>query len=1567
MEFARDPLAFAHDPTRRWFNTAFDGATRAQAEGWESISRGESSLILAPTGSGKTLAAFLTAIDRLMFRPPPEDGGRLRVLYISPLKALGVDVDRNLRAPLAGIAALAQREGVEHWEPRVGVRSGDTPAKERERQRKNPPDILITTPESLYLLLTSRARENLRSVETVIVDEVHAIAGTKRGAHLWLSLERLEALRPDDAPPLQRIGLSATQRPLERIARALGGSMRDERGRAQPRAVHIVDAGRTRRFDLRVEVPVEDMTRLAAPQDVASGEDTRATAKPDPFADIPSGGASQVPRPLDTQGAPLKIGSPSIWTSIHPRLVELIRAHRSTMIFVNARRLAERLAAAINEVAGEALAAAHHGSLARDQREEIEDRLKRGRLPAIVATSSLELGIDMGAIDLVIQIEAPPSIAAGIQRIGRAGHHVGGLPKGVVFPKYRADLLACAAATSYMQAGLVEPTKLPHNPLDVLAQQIVAMVALEDWSVEELFALVRRAAPFVDLPRASFEGVLDLLSGRYPSDEFAALRPRVTWDRIEGRLSARRGSRRLAISNGGTIPDRGLYGVFLATGEGSGRNGEGQRVGSGSRVGELDEEMVFESHVGDVFVLGASSWRIVEITHDRVLVLPAPGEPGRMPFWHGDNLGRPLEFGRAIGALSRELSHDLSDDGRRSSIERLVGDHGLEPGAAENLLAYLDDQLQAAGALPTDQQVVIERCTDEAGDWRVMLQTPFGARVHAPWATAVVGRLRQERGLEVDVHWNDDGVVFRVPEADQPPAVDLFIPASEEIEELVIAEVASTAMFASRFRENAGRALLLTRRQPGRRTPLWIQRKKASDLLQVASSYRDFPIVLETYRECLQDVFDLPGLTEVLQGLESRSLELRVVDSERPSPFASALLFGYVANFLYDADAPLAERRAQALSLDHAQLRALLGEVELHRLLDPAAIEHCARRAGLLDPRWGVRDEDGLHDRLLGLGDLRAEELAARCAEEVEAATLRGWLEELVRVRRVCRVQIAGEERYIAAEDAGRYRDALGTVTAPGLPSAFLEPVEHALVDLSSRWARTHGPFTAEDLARRWGIGVAPVRDALETLAGRGRILRGRYEAPPPGDEDEDPPEQWCDAELLQSIKRRSLAKLRDEVEAVDETAFGRFTLRWQRVSRPQRGLDGLLDAVEGLQGLPLAVSVLDAEVLPARVVDYHPAMLDELCAAGELVWRGHGSLGRSDGRISLYLAEHAAKLAQPAEPVEGELAARVREFLAQRGASFHREILSACGGFEPELLATLWEMVWAGELSNDTLAPLRSRLRAAGDDRSRSGRGRSRFRSRRASTPGTEGRWYLFERGLTPGDEAPPSPTEVRTAWTWTLLERHGVLTREAIAAEGYPGGFSALYPVLRAMEDAGRVRRGYFVAGLGAAQFALPGADESLRRSGEAEGPEHGADEELVALRLAATDPANPYGAALGWPQHERGEAGPRLQRAVGAHVLLHRGRLVAYLARGERHLWTFFAEDPVLRRHQAEAVADGLRGLARPRTPLFLETIDGLPAASTALASTLAERGWERSGDALRLHATLEDRRRPYAFIR
>ena len=1513
-----NPLDQFHEPVRAWFAQVFAAPTPAQVQGWTPIVEGRSTLLLAPTGSGKTLAAFLAGLDRLLFEAPPPPLQRCRLLYVSPLKALAVDIERNLRAPLAGIAAASERLSIPYHLPTVGIRTGDTPARERAQMLRHPPDVLITTPESLFLLLTSRAREFLRSVETVIIDEIHSLVATKRGAHLFLSLERLEALRTGPGrKPLQRLGLSATTRPLDEVARLLGGgTLRGEQQRWQQRPVAIIDAGVKKQLELTVEVPVDDLSRI--------GE----------MEEPPSGSADAGSRRR------------SIWPSLHPRLLELVRAHTSTMIFANSRRLAERLAGALNELAGEEVALAHHGSVAREKRQEMEDRLKRGELKCIVATSTLELGIDMGAVELVLQIEAPPSVASGLQRLGRARHQVGGVPRGVIFPKHRGDLLASAAAATGMTEGAVEATAYPRNPLDVLAQQIVAITCEEPIGVERLFSLVRCAAPFAELPRSSFEGVLEMLSGRYPSDEFAELRARITWDRVKGELKARDGAARIAVANAGTIPDRGLYGVFLASGD--------EVRGGSTRVGELDEEMVFETRAGDVFVLGASSWRVEEITHDKVLVSPAPGQPGKMPFWHGDRPGRPIEFGERIGKLSRELVTDSSSKATR----RLQKEHGLDEKAARNLLAYLHEQAEATGAVPSDRTIVVERTYDDVGDIRVCVLTPFGARVHAPWATAVQAQLREGRGIEADILWGDDGMVFRVPDAGAPPAVELFFPAANEVEDLVTQVVGQGSLFAARFRENAGRALLLPRRHPGRRSPLWAQRKKSAELLAVAQRYGSFPLLLETYREVLRDVFDLPGLVALLGRVEARTLKIVSVDSRTPSPFASSLLFSYVASFIYDGDAPLAERRAQALSVDQAQLRELLGEAELRELLDADAIEEFERRAQRLDAEHKPRTVDGVHDLLLLLGDLSEPELQVRLAEGAQIGPLAA---RLVDERRAVRVQLAGQLRLVATEDIARFRDAVGLVPPPGLPSALLEPVRDPLADLVSRYARTHGPFRAEELAERLGLGVGPVRTALGALAAQDRVLEGEFL--PRRLQRGIAGREWVDAEVLRTLKRRSLSRLRQQIEPVEPAALGRFAVEWHGVDHPRRGADALLTAIEQLQGAPLLASSLFT-VLGARVQPLQEADLDLLCSAGEVVWRGLGPLGGRDGRLALYLTDHLPLLGPAATPAPGELQAKLRGVLHKQGASFFAELVTAASAFPADVLAALWDLVWAGEVTNDTLAPLRSWLGGAEGGSAKEKRAllaARGFRSRRSGLPGSEGRWALLPPLGDAAGKAGPGPTKRAAALAAALLARHGVLTREAVMAEEVPGGFTAVYGVLKAMEEAGRVRRGLFVAGLGATQFAQPGAEERLRALREP------SEESGPALVLAATDPANPYGAGLPWPA--RPASGPsepaslaaRPQRGAGAQVVLHDGALLAVLARGEQGLTTWLPEGDPARGKALSALVRALANLVDSgrRKALLLARIDGVEAERSPLRDAFVAAGFSSGIKGLLKRAPLEGR--------
>ena len=1538
-----DPLDRFSRPTREWFAAAFHTPTAAQAGAWDAIGRQQHALVVAPTGSGKTLAAFLWALDSLAWTPPPDEPQkRCRVLYISPIKALAYDVDRNLRAPLAGMRAAAQRLGMPEPDITIGMRTGDTAADERRRLSRTPPDVLITTPESLFLLLTSAARESLRGVTTVVVDEVHAVAGTKRGAHLALSLERLDVLLEK---PAQRIGLSATVRPVAEIAAFLGG--------AAP--VQVVQPPSSKVIEVEVVVPVADLTKI--------GEGL--------------GGASSGPAGLAAGGSAAGAAqSASLWPAVEARILDLVEAHRSTIVFANSRRSAERLCSHLNELAaeragepkgeigqpaaspaqsgaghpGHEIARAHHGSVSREQRLLIEEELKAGRLPAVVATSSLELGVDMGAVDLVIQVEAPPSVASGLQRIGRAGHQVGAVSRGVVFPKFRGDLVPCAVVAERMRSGSIESLRYPRNPLDVLAQQIVAILSEADITVDDLAALIRRAAPFAGLPQSALEATLDMLAGRYPSDDFAELRPRIVWDRITGVLSARPGAQRLAVTSGGTIPDRGMFGVFLV----------GEKP---NRVGELDEEMVYESRVGDVFLLGSSSWRIEDITHDRVLVTPAPGQPGRMPYWHGDSLGRPLELGRAIGAFLREVGSSTAAQARARCTAA-----GLDEWATDNVLLYLGDQREATGHIPDDRTLLVERFRDELGDWRLVLHSPFGAQVNGPWALAVAARARERYGIEVQTMHSDDGIVLRLPEtfsleagSDTPPTAEMVLLGSDEVEAVVTNEVGGSAVFASRFRECAGRALLLPRRSPGKRTPLWQQRQRSAQLLQVASKYGSFPIVLEAMREVLQDVYDVPGLVELLRDVEQRRVRVVEVETQQPSPFARTLLFGYVGAFMYDGDSPLAERRAQALSLDTSLLAELLGRAELRELVDPEALAEVEAEVSLTAEDRHAKDAEGAADVLRRVGDLTSDEALLR-------GVTKDWLEQLEAARRVVRVRIAGEERWLAVEDVGRVRDALGTATPVGVASAFLEPVADPLADLVSRYARTHGPFQPPEVAERFGLGVAVVEGVLARLTGSGRLVTGEFRPSGSGTE-------WCDAEVLRRIRRRSLARSRAEVEPVPAATLGVFLPAWQGVGpTAARGLEALLRAVDQLAGVPIPASALESLVLPARVRDYQPSMLDELCSSGEVLWSGAGSLPGDDGWVVLAPADAADLLLAPPQPVEG--AAPLLEALDGGGALFFRALATRLETTDSELTRLLWDLVWAGHITNDTLAPLRALIaggktahKAPATNRARPGRYARPGATVRISAPATTaGRWSRLPEVVT-------DPTRRAHALADLLLDRYGVVLRGAVAAEQVPGGFGGVYKVLSAFEDSGRCRRGYFVEGLGAAQFASPGAVDRLRvmAKEQAPAPDEGFSDPLWStpvpggwdawasdgrgrakspkatdgtLVLAATDPANPYGAAIPWPERP-GEGRPA--RKAGAIVVLLRGDPVLWVERGGRTLLTW-TDDPT-------ALGAAVAALAQTVTAgrigsLTVTKADGDGVLDSALGAALETAGFVATPQGLRL---------------
>lgn len=1753
-----DALSHFSAPVRDWFRTTFSAPTAAQEGAWESIRNGNNTLIIAPTGSGKTLAAFLWALDALHREHEAGTAGGTRILYISPLKALGADVERNLRAPLTGITRLS---GNNTGEPNisVGVRSGDTPARERRQLISNPPDILITTPESLYLMLTSAARNTLAGVTTVIVDEIHNLAATKRGAHLAVSLERLDALLEK---PAQRIGLSATVENPEAVARFLGG--------IQP--VTIMSRPVAKEWDLRLSVPVPDMAALGgandygqglyAPSEMQGGGGSASTSSPvsaaqpissaasipasapytleDAIGVFPGQEADQAyPTQADGNTAPKNTltipeeslretadserPEPSIWPRVQERIVDHIENNRSTIVFVNSRGLAEKLTAALNDIhlrrvlakqgispedyaAGicdiaevPPLARAHHGSVSKEQRTLIEEALKGGTLRCVVATSSLELGIDMGHVDLVIQVAAPPSVASALQRVGRAGHRVGEISRGFFYPKHRGDLLGATVTLAGMRSGTLEPLAIPTNPLDVLAQQTVAACALGPISVDSWYEALRRSAPYAELPRALFDSVLEMLAGRYPSDEFAELRPRIIWDRTpteeapSGSIEGRPGAQRLAVTSGGTIPDRGLFPVYLVSGD--------EERGP-KRVGELDEEMVYESRAGEVITLGASSWRIEEITHDAVRVSPAPGQPARLPFWHGDRMGRPYALGVQTGAFTRALSSlDATDSAAaRQQLEQL----GLDTWAVDNLLAYLREQRESTGAVPSDTRMIVERHRDELGDWRVVLHSPLGYGVHAPWALAVRARIEERYGVDASVMASDDGLILRLPAMeDVPPGADLFLFDPDELEAIVTERVGDSALFASRFRENAARALLLPRRDPGKRTPLWQQRQRAAQLLDVARKYPDFPVLLETARECLQDVYDVPALVQVHRSLQSRAVSMLEVETNDPSPFARTLLFEYVAEHLYDGDAPAAERRAAALSLDPALLAELLGSSGLRDLLDPAVLVQTQQRLQRTGERYRACGVEGVADLLRQLGPLSARELSLRLqADSLQAAApgiehedsedygeeygahastteARELAEELVRSRRAFSFMGAADMGaadgstepqlyYAVVEDAARLRDGLGIMPAAALPTALLEPVAEPLDDLVSRYARTHIPFTAQQAAEHFSrltpVGVGVLTPVLQRLQQQRRLSSGEF-LPEVLRALGSAGVEWVDAQVLRTIRARSLAALREEIEPVSAQVYGVFLPSWQNVRSlsvrvaqtlpeasaygafmPSRraatvvgervaplgsvaengaehtgqdsasATEDLLTAIDQLAGVRVPASALETLILPARVPGYQPHMLDELMASGRVFFTGAGQLGggsaqKSDGWIRLHLSEsslltlgedYPEQLLRAENPelwealqAPGTLEHAIYEALAHGGLfvpALRERVAQLMSAAAPagqvvtfpdtaEISAALWRLVWAGAVTNDSFAPVRAMLAgmrsahptpAAPARLTRVGRrGAGRIAAARASmgnglaggygadsygssgySAPAAGRGLRSLRGgfhgaaptaaptVAPQDsgrfsrvdtllQEPVEATVAALARADLLLDRYGVLTRGCLQVEDSAGGFSQLYRIYSAAEDRALVRRGYFIEGLGAAQFAAPATVDLLRSTADslsvpaspqsfgasAYTPQRTDTEQVygtfTVTLLAATDPANPYGAALSWPAipsfaHEgEGTVKHRPARKAGACVVLVDGAPVLYVERGAKTLLAF-TTDPILLEAAAPALA-------------------------------------------------------------
>lgn len=1518
-----DALALFSPATRCWFSTAFKAPTPVQQSAWHAIASGQHCLVIAPTGSGKTLAAFLTAIDSLFQtraqQPAPDRDSTTRILYISPVKALAADVQRNLNLPLAGVVAERRQRGEPEITLHVGMRSGDTPGAERAKLLRRPPDILITTPESLFLMLTSKARTTLQGLTTVIVDEVHAVAGSKRGSQLALSLERLDALLPQ---PAQRIGLSATIRPVERVAEFLGG--------CQPTLVVNPAAGRT--LHLSIEVPVTDMT------DIASD-----------------------PNPHSSTGQP----SGSIWPHIETRILQLVMAHRATLVFANSRGLAEKLTARLNEryaaqqqteslrqpaqhydsfsggsqnrsdSAPGVIARSHHGSVSKEQRSEIESALKQGELRCVVATSSLELGIDMGPVDLVIQVGAPLSVASALQRVGRAGHQVGGASTGILFPRTRRDLLDATVTVQAMQAGQLDALSPPRNPLDILAQQTLAAVAMEPLQADAWFERVRRADPFRTLSRRLFDATLDMLAGKFPSDDFTNLRPRLVWDRQSGLLTARPGTQHLAVTSGGTIPDRGMFSVILP---------EGEEQSGSRRVGELDEEMVYESRVNDIITLGATSWRIQQITHDQVVVVPAPGRSARLPFWRGEGVGRAADSGASLAVFLRQLDNATPEDAQQH-----LHSLGLNDNAISNLLSLLAEQRAATGVLPGDRTLVIERCRDESGDWRVILHSPWGQRIHAPWALAIAARIQRRLGIDASVVASDDGIIARFPDSEgRVPGAELFVFDADSLTQEVTDTIGSSALFAARFRECASRALLLPKRNPGKRSPLWQQRLRAGQLLEVARQYEDFPILIETARECLQDVYDLPALHRLMNQIQQGSVQFVEVTTDVPSPFAAPLLFGYVAEFIYASDAPQAERRASLLALDSNLLGELLGQTDKGDLLAPAVVEQVEQALQRLDPRYQAQHTEGIVDLLRELGPLSLPEIEARFSGDPSQAV--AALQQFEEAQRVISVTVAGEARWAVVEDAARLRDALATVIPDNLPATFLQPLPDPIRDLITRYARTHGLFSAQQLADRYGVGVAVINSALLPLREQGNLLHV-------GSETGQADGVWVSADVFKRLRLRSLQSAREATRPVAPAAWvtlllerhgvlnpaATFTRETLPVAQPlYEGIDGLARVIEQLAGVALPASLWESQILRARIRDYQPAMLDELLANGEVLWCGHKALGHNDGLISLHLTEFAAETLPPSDSTQSptELQQAILEALSHGGAWFAHEIMTKLAGPETppsgDIYAALWQLVWQGDITTDTWTAVRGLLGSPGATRSRPARAlRSRHVQRFAPSslmvrgPGINtiaGRWSgLVRRDI--------SPTRQALALAENMLDRYGVITRGSAISEQIPGGFPALQPVLRGMEDAGRIMRGRFIAGAGGAQFTDALTIERLRELAQQPA------DTTAAVALAAMDPANPFGATLGWPVHM---TGARPVRRLGARIAIVGGELALYLPQGGKDLLIFTPDEA----QQQAAIAALALALKREKSLSFtLETVNGQPVSQSPLLNTLRHAGFSR----------------------
>ncbi|HTU91194.1 MAG TPA: DEAD/DEAH box helicase [Gemmataceae bacterium] len=1452
-----DALRLFLPPVQHWFRSALGEPTAAQRLGWPAIAAGQHTLILAPTGSGKTLAAFLACLDALWRQAKLPRG--VRVLYISPLKALNKDIHRNLQIPLEGVARTANDMGMSLPALEAAVRTGDTPAAERQRLIRRPPHILITTPESLHLLLTSRARETLRGITHCIVDEIHALCTNKRGVFLALLLERLQALQRSS---FVRIGLSATQRPLEEVARYLGGSEVDAEGNWRPRPVTIVDAGLRKDLDLRVVSPVEQ------------------------FGPLPE---------------------KSIWPSIYRLLGDEIRQHRSTIVFANNRRAVERITSCINDE--DEIARAHHGSVALEVRQQIETALKEGRLPAVVATASLELGIDMGAVDLVCQVESPGNVARALQRVGRAGHLVGQKSKGRLIPKMPSDLLEQAVLAREMATGRVEEIRVPINCLDVLAQQLVACAAMDDWNITDLFALVRRAYPYRDLSPHAFETTLEMIAGRYRLDPapsggtkgIAALHPRVSWDRVHNRLLALPGSRQMALVNGGTIPDTGQYAAY---------------TNNGARIGELDEEFIYERRVGDTFLLGTNAWRVESIEADRVIVTPAEGAPAIVPFWRGENTGRSYDLGCAIGGFLRELSERLDQPACLDWLER---DFFLDRNAARNVRYHVERQLRSAGCLPTDRTLLIEASRDQLGDWQVILLSPFGQRMHLSLRLALEARLRQRLGYQPQCLHHNDGILIRLTDTDEP-ILDLFAGLTpESVEGLILDELADSALFALRFRQNAARSLLLPRMQPGRRAPLWLQRLRGRDLLQVASRHPDFPIVAETFRECLHDHLDVPRLRQLLADIGAGRVEIVTRRAETPSPFAAGLVFSFTAAFMYQYDGVETDSERSRV-LDRQLLEQLVSPQNQGHLLDPRAVHQVERRLrGVGQP---PRSATEMAEWLRRLGDLTPEELEGPMA---------AFLEQLQREGRACRLELARGLRWVSVEDAEQYRQAFA-LDGNGVEAGQRQAAGSAILH---RFLTIHALVGLADVLARYPFEPAWAQRQLEEWSRAGRIV---VVSAPQGESV-----VFSDPANLEQVQRGSLGILRREVVTCSPPQFADFLLRWQGVHPDTRhgGREGLADILERLQGLPLDADVWEQTVLPARVPEYQPRWLDEWIAGGEGSWVCQGTAGEDGelGRIAFFSRAMLRQLPLPASSETTALnedANRVFDHLHSRGASFLTDV-AADLGMPPSVARGALDMLARRCLVTNDRYDL---IRLGGERPADAGRSLSRVR-RASQRP--EGRWAIVPWSR-------PEPEAHAVTQASLLLQRYGIVARELALLDPWLLPWRVLYEVLSRMELAGQVRRGYFVEGLSGAQFALPEAAQQLQ---ELHVPSTAT---AAALLLHSMDPANLYGSGAPFDIPLLDGGTRPLLRRPGNWLVLRAGRPVLLIEQHGKRLTALASasrDDVSTAVARLPGILDNRRGSAA-RHKLTVEEWNGQPVTSSEGRELLEAAGFVRDYQAMTLYA-------------